>query len=437
MVETLEILAVRLIEQIDLSRELSDEEVYEYIDELIIRSSREQYLSLPDKEKLRKDLFNSVRKLDILQDLLEDNSITEIMVNGIDNIFIEKAGAIVKWNKNFISAEKLEDVIQKIVAQCNRVVNASNPIVDARLKNGDRVNIVLPPVALNGPILTIRRFPEKPVTIEELISWDSISCEAVDFLEKLVIAGYNIFISGGTGSGKTTFLNALSNFIPKDERIITIEDNAELQIQGIDNLVKLEVRNPNMEGVNGISIRELIKASLRMRPNRIVVGEVRGAEALDMLQAMNTGHDGSLSTGHANSPQDMMSRLESMVLMGLELPLGAIRRQIASGIDILVHLGRLRDRTRKVLQIVEIVGFENGEIVMNPIYEFQEKMLSESQDLLDGESGRMISQDNRYKGGELGEQNNKVIGSLVRVGNILHIQKVVMTGIRESEINGL
>jgi len=268
MVETLEVLAARLIEQIDLSRELSDEEVYEYIDELIIRSSREQYLSLPDKEKLRKDLFNSVRKLDILQDLLEDNSITEIMVNGIDNIFIEKAGGIVKWDKNFISVEKLEDVIQKIVAQCNRVVNASNPIVDARLKNGDRVNIVLPPVALNGPILTIRRFSEKPVTIEELISWDSISCEAVDFLEKLVIAGYNIFISGGTGSGKTTFLNALSNFIPKDERIITIEDNAELQIQGIDNLVKLEVRNPNMEGVNGISIRELIKASLRMRPNR-------------------------------------------------------------------------------------------------------------------------------------------------------------------------
>jgi Flp pilus assembly protein, ATPase CpaF len=296
--DTLEKLSETLLEQIDLSRELSDSEVYEYIDNLIIRTSKEQYITLEKKEKLRKSLFDSVRKLDILQDLLEDSSITEIMVNGIENIFIEKRGTIYKYHKKFANQNKLEDVIQQIVAKCNRVVNAANPIVDARLQNGDRVNIVLPPAALNGPILTIRRFPEKPITIEELVSWKSLTIEAVKFLENLVIAGYNIFISGGTGSGKTTFLNALSNFIPSDERLITIEDNAELQIQGIDNIVKLEVRNPNSQGENGIGIRELIKSSLRMRPDRIVVGEVRGAEAMDMLQAMNTGHDGSLSSGH-------------------------------------------------------------------------------------------------------------------------------------------
>ena len=298
LVDTLERLGERLLEQIDLSRELSDEEVYEYIDGLIIRTSKEQYITLEEKEKLRKSLFDSVRKLDILQDLLEDSTITEIMVNGIENIFIEKRGAIYKHYKKFANTNKLQDVIQQIVAKCNRVVNAANPIVDARLQNGDRVNIVLSPVALNGPILTIRRFPEKPITIEELVSWKSITLEAINFLENLVIAGYNIFISGGTGSGKTTLLNALSNFIPSDERIITIEDNAELQIQGIDNIVKLEVRNPNSQGENGINIRDLIKSSLRMRPDRLIIGEVRGAEALDMLQAMNTGHDGSLSSGH-------------------------------------------------------------------------------------------------------------------------------------------
>ena len=409
--DTLEKLSETLLEQIDLSRELSDSEVYEYIDNLIIRTSKEQYITLEKKEKLRKSLFDSVRKLDILQDLLEDSSITEIMVNGIENIFIEKRGTIYKYHKKFANQNKLEDVIQQIVAKCNRVVNAANPIVDARLQNGDRVNIVLPPAALNGPILTIRRFPEKPITIEELVSWKSLTIEAVKFLENLVIAGYNIFISGGTGSGKTTFLNALSNFIPSDERLITIEDNAELQIQGIDNIVKLEVRNPNSQGENGIGIRELIKSSLRMRPDRIVVGEVRGAEAMDMLQAMNTGHDGSLSSGHGNNPVDMLRRLEAMILMGVELPLEAIRRQIASGIDILVHLGRLRDRTRKVLEIIEIAGFEHEEILTSSIFSYEEDISLSS--------------------------GNMVIGELKRVGRLTHTEKIVMAGIKEEEVNGL
>jgi len=411
LVDTLERLGERLLEQIDLSRELSDEEVYEYIDGLIIRTSKEQYITLEEKEKLRKSLFDSVRKLDILQDLLEDSTITEIMVNGIENIFIEKRGAIYKHYKKFANTNKLQDVIQQIVAKCNRVVNAANPIVDARLQNGDRVNIVLSPVALNGPILTIRRFPEKPITIEELVSWKSITLEAINFLENLVIAGYNIFISGGTGSGKTTLLNALSNFIPSDERIITIEDNAELQIQGIDNIVKLEVRNPNSQGENGINIRDLIKSSLRMRPDRLIIGEVRGAEALDMLQAMNTGHDGSLSSGHGNNAVDMLRRLETMILMGVELPLEAIRRQIASGIDLLVHLGRLRDRTRKVLEIIEIVGFKDGEILTSSIFSYEE---------------------------DIKESSNTVVhGELKRVGRLSHIEKIVMAGIKEEEINGL
>ena len=411
LVDTLERLGERLLEQIDLSRELSDEEVYEYIDSLIIRTSKEQYITLEEKEKLRKSLFDSVRKLDILQDLLEDSTITEIMVNGIENIFIEKRGAIYKHYKKFANTNKLQDVIQQIVAKCNRVVNAANPIVDARLQNGDRVNIVLSPVALNGPILTIRRFPEKPITIEELVSWKSITLEAINFLENLVIAGYNIFISGGTGSGKTTLLNALSNFIPSDERIITIEDNAELQIQGIDNIVKLEVRNPNSQGENGINIRDLIKSSLRMRPDRLIIGEVRGAEALDMLQAMNTGHDGSLSSGHGNNAVDMLRRLETMILMGVELPLEAIRRQIASGIDLLVHLGRLRDRTRKVLEIIEIVGFKDGEILTSSIFSYEE---------------------------DIKESSNTVVhGELKRVGRLSHIEKIVMAGIKEEEINGL
>lgn len=360
-------------QRIDLSREVEDCEIQEMIDDLIVQTGRKHALSLQERQELGKSVFHSIRKMDVLQELVDCDEVTEIMVNGTDNIFIEKAGRIYKWDKHFETREKLEDVIQQIVAKCNRVVNEASPIADARLDNGSRVNIVLSPVALNGPVITIRRFPEHPISMEDLLSYGSITQQAADELEKLVVAGYNIFISGGTGSGKTTFLNALSHYIPKTERIITIEDSAELQLQGIPNLVRLETRNANMDGAKPITIRDLIKSSLRMRPDRIIVGEVRGSEAIDMLQALNTGHDGSLSTGHANSSEDMLTRLETMVLMGMDLPLAAVRRQIASGVDIIVHLGRLRDRSRRVLEIVEILGFENGEIITAPLYRFEEK----------------------------------------------------------------
>lgn len=359
--------------QIDLTREVSDEEILDIIDTTIIDCSKERYISLNEKNIYRLELFNSIRKLDILQELVDDAEVTEIMVNGIENIFIEKRGYISRWNKSFSSKEKLDDVIQQMVSKSNRIVNESSPIVDARLVNGSRVNVVLYPVAVNGPIVTIRRFPDHPINMEDLIKWNTITKEVSDFLEKLVIAGYNIFISGGTGSGKTTFLNVLSNFIPKDSRVITIEDSCELQIKEVPNLVRLEARNANVEGKNEISIRDLIKSALRMRPDRIIVGEVRGSEAIDMLQSLNTGHDGSLSTGHANSPRDMLSRIETMVLMGMDLPVSAIRRQIASGIDIIVHLGRLRDKTRKVLEIVEIIGYEEEEIMTNQLFYFKEQ----------------------------------------------------------------
>jgi len=363
---------MQLLENLDYSRELTDEEIGEQIDELFLAEPVFQCISLEARQKLRREIFFSIRKLDLLQELVDDPSVTEIMINGTDSIFVEKEGRLFRWPENF-EDEKLADVIQQIVADCNRVVNEASPIVDARLKNGSRVNIVMKPVALNGPVVTIRRFPEKPVQMEDLLRFGSISLDASEFLKKLVRARYNIFISGGTGSGKTTFLNVLSGFIPGDERVITIEDSAELQIQNIENLVRMETRNSNVEGCEPISIRDLIKCALRMRPDRIVVGEVRGSEALDMLQAMNTGHDGSLSTGHGNTAKDMLSRLETMVLMGMDLPLAAIKKQIASGIDILVHLGRLRDKSRKVLQIVEITGFEEGDIVTNVIYEFVEE----------------------------------------------------------------
>lgn len=363
-----------LLECIDRTTEISDEEIYDEIDALIMKRSKEKYMSLLQRSQLRKELFNGIRKLDILQDLIDDDNITEIMINGTDGVFIERNGAVTKWDRRISSKEKLEDIVQQIAGRCNRIVNESVPIVDARLENGARVNVVLAPIALNGPIVTIRRFPDQPITMEELIAWGSVSREVVDFLEKLVIAGYNIFISGGTGSGKTTFLNALSNFIPKSERIVTIEDNAELQILGVENLVRMEARKGNTEGEYEITIRDLIKTSLRMRPDRIIVGEVRGEEAIDMLQSLNTGHDGSLSTGHGNSPRDMLSRLETMVLMGLELPVSAIRRQIASGIDIMIHLGRMRDRSRKVLEILEITGYrhETEEICTKTLFEFLE-----------------------------------------------------------------
>ena len=361
-----------IMDRICYDREMTDEEIREIVDDALVQNGRELSLTLKDKQELSKELFYAIRRLDILQELTDDPKVTEIMINGKDHIFIERNGRLYRWEKQFSSKEKLEDVIQQIVAKCNRTVNEASPIVDARLENGSRVNVVLAPIALNGPIVTIRRFPEKPIQMEDLKRFGAITQEVIDFLRQLVVAGYNIFISGGTGSGKTTFLNALSDFIPKDERIITIEDSAELQILGVPNLVRLETRNANVEGCKEITMRDLIKSSLRMRPDRIVVGEVRGSEALDMIQAMNTGHDGSLSTGHANSAADMLSRLETMILMGMDLPLSAIRGQLASGIDVIVHLGRLRDKSRKVLQVVEILDYADGKIETSVLYEFQE-----------------------------------------------------------------
>ena len=359
-------------QRIDLTREVEDDEIQDMIDALIVQMGRKYALSLAQRQTLGKSIFHSIRKMDVLQELVDCDEVTEIMVNGTENIFVERSGHLYQWDKRFETKEKLENVVQQIVAKCNRVVNEAAPIADARLDNGSRVNIVLSPVALNGPIITIRRFPDHPISMEDLIGFGSITREAAYFLEKLVISGYNIFISGGTGSGKTTFLNALSAYIPKTERIITIEDSAELQLQNIPNLVRLETRTVNMDGAKEINIRDLIKSSLRMRPDRIIVGEVRGSEAIDMLQALNTGHDGSLSTGHANSSGDMLTRLETMVLMGMDLPLAAVRRQIASGVDLIVHLGRLRDKSRRVLEIVEVLGFENDEIVTHTLYQFQE-----------------------------------------------------------------
>lgn len=357
-----------LMEQLSQGEEWTDDEIQEKIDDLVIQRTRNTGLSVSDKTRISRELFYSVRKLDVLQELLEDDSVTEIMVNGYRNIFVEREGKRQRWEKCFTSREKLEDVVQQIAGKCNRVINENQPIVDARLAGGERVNAVVYPVALEGPVLTIRRFPDTPITMEWLIHKGSITQEAADFLQDMVRAGYSILIGGGTSSGKTTFLNAISNYIPQEERIITIEDNAELQIQGVDNLVRLEAKMSNMEGNREITIRDLIRTALRMAPNRIIVGEIRGEEAIDLLQAWNTGHDGSMGTAHANSTRDMISRVETMVLMGLSLPLEAIRRQIASGIDLMVHLGRLRDRSRRVLEITEVTGYENGEVLLNPLY---------------------------------------------------------------------
>ena len=379
---------------------MEDQEIYRQIDDLILEETRNRYVSLKRKEALRTELFNSIRKLDILQELIDDDSVTEIMVNGTEGIFLERNGRLLCWEKKITSKEKLEDMVQQIAGRCNRIVNESVPVADARLSDGSRVSLVLPPVALNGPVITIRRFPKNPIHMDRLVELGAVTIEAAAFLRALVRSGYNIFISGGTGSGKTTFLNALSDFIPKEERIITIEDNAELQIQGAENLVRLEARQANTEGKNSVTIRDLIKASLRMRPDRIVVGEVRGEEALDMIQSMNTGHDGSLSTGHANSPRDMLSRLETMILMAMELPLSAIRRQIASAVDILIHLGRMRDRSRKVMEIVEITGYDraSGEITERTLFQLE-------------------------------ETKEQPMGVLVRKQELLHVEKLNRAGI--------
>ena len=393
----------QVLQRMDYSKDLKDEEVLSIIDEVVLEQEDYKLLPVSISRKLRGELFDSLRRLDVLQHFVEDTTITEIMINGPNHIFVEKAGVLRKQEQVFESEEKLRDVIQQIVAGCNRVVNEASPIVDARLENGSRVNIVMAPVALNGPIVTIRRFPDKPIDIQQLIENHSITAQAADFLKTLVRAKYNIFISGGTGSGKTTFLNVLSGFIPKNERIITIEDSAELQLQGLENLVRLETRNKTTEGCAEISIRELIKCSLRMRPDRIIVGEVRGAEAADMITCLNTGHEGSLSTGHANSASDMLGRLETMILMGASIPLEAIRRQIASGIDILVHLGRIRDGTRKVLEILEVLGYENGEFLLKPLFVFEEE-------------------------GE--DEQGCILGQLKKKGDLVHEKKLLAAGLQ-------
>lgn len=388
-----------LSEKLTDYRNLTDIQLMKIIDHCVLEEAKKMYLPLKKKVELRMALFDSFRRLDILQELIDDKDITEIMINGTENIFVEKSGHIVRWDKRFKSNEQLEDMIQKIVSSVNRSVNIFTPIADARLEDGSRVHVVLPPISLDGPIVTIRKFPD-PISMDKLIRFHSITPQAAQLLKKLVQSGYNIFISGGTNSGKTTFLNALSAYIPEDERVITIEDSAELQLMQIKNLVRLESRNANSEGEGKISIADLIKAALRMNPDRIIVGEVRGGEALDMLQAMNTGHDGSLSTGHSNSPKDMLSRIETMALSGADLPLPAIRSQIAGALDIIVHLGRLRDRSRRVLEIVEVGEYRDGEIELFPLFSFE----------------------------ETGSDRDKVVGSLKPVGVLKNTQKLVAAG---------
>lgn len=361
-----------ILESESLSQ-LSNDELENKIEAAIDQMLNGRYCAISQKISIAQQVYSGIRGLGILDSILKDHTITEVMINGPYNIFVERDGIVQKIQETFEDEKRLEDIIQRIVGTAGREVNQSNPIVDTRLPGGSRVNVVLPPISLVGPVVTIRKFSKTPMTIKQLIRYGSITEEIARVLQIFVEAKYNIFIAGGTGSGKTTFLNALSNYIPKDERIITIEDSAELQINGIENLVSLETRNANSSGAGQITIQDLIKSSLRMRPERIIVGEVRGGEALDMLQAMNTGHDGSLSTGHANSTADMLSRLETMVLQGASgMPLAAIRMQIASALDIIVHLSRLRDHTRKTMEISEVLGVENGEIQLNPLYVFEE-----------------------------------------------------------------
>lgn len=400
-----ELIYGQVLQRMDMTRETGDEELQELIRMTLEEASEKEYLPLNEKIELSRELFHAFRKLDILQELLEDPKITEIMVNGTDHIFYEKGGRLFRSERKFMSEERLVDVIQQIVGEANRYVSEASPIVDARLKDGSRVNVVMKPVAVNGPILTIRTFPEEPLTMKKLIDCGSMTEEAAQFIRKLVIAKYNIFVSGGTGAGKTTFLNAMSDFIPKDERIITIEDNAEMQIRGVENLVKLEARGANPEGEGAVTIRDLIRSALRMRPDRIIVGEVRGDETVDMISsAMLNGHSGSMSTGHANNPTDMLHRLETMMLMGIDLPLTAVQRQIASALDIIIHLGRLRDKSRKVLQITEIGRYESGKIHTKTLYEFREE----------------------------GMEHGKIKGTLMKVDELSNQEKLMAAGYKEA-----
>ena len=396
-----ELLYEKVMLRLDMTRETGEEELQEIILTVLEEAAEEEFLPLNEKIRISRELFNAFRRLDILQDLIEDESITEIMVNGTENIFYEKGGRLYRTDRHFISEERLCDVIQQIVGETNRYVNESSPVVDARLKDGSRVNVVLRPVAVNGPIMTIRKFPSEAVTMEQLIRWGSLTREAAEFVERLVEAKYNIFVSGGTGAGKTTFLNAMSDYIPKEERIITIEDNAELQIHGVENLVRLEARGANPEGEGAVTIRDLIRSALRMRPDRIIVGEVRGEETVDMISsAMLNGHSGSMSTGHANNPIDMLHRLETMMMKGIDLPLQAIQRQIASALDVIIHLGRLRDKSRRVLQIEEVLGYSDGRIITGTLYEFREE----------------------------GMKNEKIEGGLVKVSDIKNTEKLMAAG---------
>lgn len=396
-----ELLYEKVMLRLDMTRETGEEELQEIILAVIEEAAEEEFLPLSEKIRISRELFNAFRRLDILQDLIEDDSITEIMVNGTENIFYEKGGRLYRTDRHFISEERLCDVIQQIVGETNRYVNESSPVVDARLRDGSRVNVVLKPVAVNGPIMTIRKFPSEAITMEQLIRMGSLTREAAEFIRRLVEAKYNIFVSGGTGAGKTTFLNAMSDYIPKEERIITIEDNAELQIQGVDNLVRLEARGANLEGEGAVTIRDLIRSALRMRPDRIIVGEVRGEETVDMISsAMLNGHSGSMSTGHANNPADMIHRLETMMMMGIDLPLQAIQRQIASALDIIIHLGRLRDKSRKVIQIEEVTGYRDGMVRTETLYEFREEEI----------------------------QDGKIKGSLMKVNEIKNRGKLMAAG---------
>ncbi len=398
-----ETLKTKVMQELELSGHLEDEDVNAAIDRCILRESDRYYIPLKDKLRFKKEIFHAIRKLDILTELLEEENITEIMINGAGNIFVEEDGRLRKIREQFESREKLYSVIQQIAADANRIVNETRPIMDCVLPDGSRVNIVLGMIAKNGPAVTVRKFPKEALSMKRLIEMETIDKDTADFLGTLVKAGYNLFISGGTGAGKTTFLNALAEYIPEDERVITIEDSAELQIRNIPNLVRLEARNVNVEGNNQITIRDLIKTSLRMRPDRVIIGEIRDEAAIDMLTAMNTGHDGSISTGHANSARDMLFRMETMVLMGLPIPLPAVRQQIASALDIIVHLGRLRDKSRRVLQISEVIGMDQGEIKLNPLYEFKEEA----------------------------EYNGRIKGRLERLNHLTQVEKLASAGLLE------